>query len=33
VKKIADEHGGAVAVQSSSRGATFTLRLPQQPPP
>jgi signal transduction histidine kinase/putative methionine-R-sulfoxide reductase with GAF domain len=33
VKKIADEHGGSVAVQSSGRGATFTLRLPQQPPP
>jgi signal transduction histidine kinase/putative methionine-R-sulfoxide reductase with GAF domain len=33
VKKIADEHGGSVGVQSSGRGATFTLRLPQQPPP
>ncbi len=32
VKKIADEHGGSVGVQSSSRGATFTLRLPQPPP-
>ncbi len=29
VKKIADEHGGTVGVQSSSRGATFTLRIPQ----
>lgn len=29
VKKIADEHGGSISVQSSSRGATFTLRLPQ----
>jgi signal transduction histidine kinase len=32
VKKIADEHGGTVAVQSSARGATFTLRLPQPTP-
>ena len=32
VKKIADEHGGTVSVQSSSRGATFTLRIPQPPP-
>ena len=29
VKKIADEHGGTISVQSSSRGATFKLRLPQ----
>jgi signal transduction histidine kinase/putative methionine-R-sulfoxide reductase with GAF domain len=29
VKKIAEEHGGTVSVQSSSRGATFKLRLPQ----
>jgi signal transduction histidine kinase len=29
VKKIADEHGGTITVQSSSRGATFKLRLPQ----
>ncbi|HEX3770844.1 MAG TPA: GAF domain-containing sensor histidine kinase [Polyangiaceae bacterium] len=29
VRKIADEHGGTVSVQSSTRGATFTLRLPQ----
>ena len=29
VKKIAEEHGGTITVQSSSRGATFKLRLPQ----
>lgn len=29
VKKIAEEHGGTVTAQSSSRGATFKLRLPQ----
>jgi signal transduction histidine kinase/putative methionine-R-sulfoxide reductase with GAF domain len=29
VKKIVDEHGGTIGVQSSSRGATFKLRLPQ----
>jgi signal transduction histidine kinase len=29
VKKIVDEHGGTISVQSSSRGATFKLRLPQ----
>ena len=29
VKKIAEEHGGRVDVSSSSRGAEFTLRLPQ----
>jgi signal transduction histidine kinase len=29
VKKIAEEHGGTITVQSSSRGATFRLRLPQ----
>lgn len=29
VKKITDEHGGSISVQSSSRGATFKLRLPQ----
>jgi signal transduction histidine kinase/putative methionine-R-sulfoxide reductase with GAF domain len=29
VKKIAEEHGGKVSVQSSSRGATFKLRIPQ----
>lgn len=28
-KRIAEEHGGSVSVQSSSRGATFKLRLPQ----
>jgi signal transduction histidine kinase len=32
VKKIAEEHGGTISVQSSSRGATFKLRLPQPPP-
>ena len=31
VKKIAEEHGGSIAVQSSSRGATFKLRIPQPP--
>jgi signal transduction histidine kinase/putative methionine-R-sulfoxide reductase with GAF domain len=29
VKKIVEEHGGSVQVKSSSRGATFELRLPQ----
>jgi signal transduction histidine kinase/putative methionine-R-sulfoxide reductase with GAF domain len=29
VKKIAEEHGGTVTAQSSSRGATFKLRIPQ----
>lgn len=29
VKKIAEEHGGTIAVQTSSRGATFKLRIPQ----
>jgi signal transduction histidine kinase/putative methionine-R-sulfoxide reductase with GAF domain len=29
VKKIAEEHGGTISVQSSSRGATFKLRVPQ----
>jgi signal transduction histidine kinase len=29
VKKIAEEHGGSITVQSSSRGATFKLRIPQ----
>jgi signal transduction histidine kinase/putative methionine-R-sulfoxide reductase with GAF domain len=28
-KRIAEEHGGTISVRSSSRGATFTLRLPQ----
>jgi signal transduction histidine kinase len=30
-KRIAEEHGGSVTVHSSSRGATFKLRLPQPP--
>jgi len=29
VKKIAEEHGGTITVQTSSRGATFKLRIPQ----
>jgi signal transduction histidine kinase len=29
VKKIVEEHGGTIGVESSARGATFTLRLPQ----
>lgn len=29
VKKIAEEHGGTIAASSSSRGATFKLRIPQ----
>jgi signal transduction histidine kinase/putative methionine-R-sulfoxide reductase with GAF domain len=29
VKKIVEEHGGTISVQSSSRGATFKLRIPQ----
>jgi len=29
VKKIAEEHGGTITVQSSSRGATFKLKIPQ----
>ena len=29
VKKIAEEHDGSITVQSSSRGATFKLRIPQ----
>jgi signal transduction histidine kinase len=33
VKKIVDEHAGSISVQSSPRGATFTLRLPQDGPP
>ena len=28
-KRIAEEHGGTISVHSSSRGATFKLRLPQ----
>jgi len=33
VKKIVEEHGGNVTVKSSSRGATFELRLPQPEAP
>jgi signal transduction histidine kinase len=33
VKKIVDEHGGSISVQSSPKGATFTVRLPQEPAP
>jgi signal transduction histidine kinase len=33
VKKIVEEHGGSVSVKSSSRGASFELRLPQPAPP
>jgi signal transduction histidine kinase/putative methionine-R-sulfoxide reductase with GAF domain len=29
VKRIAEEHGGTISVHSSSKGATFRLRLPQ----
>jgi signal transduction histidine kinase len=29
-KKIAEEHGGSIVSQSTSRGATFKLRLPQK---
>ena len=32
VKKIVDEHAGKIEVESSTRGATFTLRLPQDAP-
>jgi signal transduction histidine kinase len=28
VKKIVEEHGGSVEVESTNRGATFTLRIP-----
>lgn len=28
-KRIAEEHGGTISVRSSSKGATFTLKLPQ----
>jgi signal transduction histidine kinase/putative methionine-R-sulfoxide reductase with GAF domain len=31
-KRIAEEHGGSVSVHSSSRGATFKMRLPQPHP-
>ncbi|WP_437315944.1 GAF domain-containing protein [Sorangium sp. So ce385] len=30
VKKIVDEHAGTIAVESSDRGAKFTIRLPQE---
>ena len=30
-KRIAEEHGGTISVHSSSRGATFKMRLPQHP--
>lgn len=30
VKKIIDEHGGTIQVESSEKGAKFTLRLPQE---
>jgi signal transduction histidine kinase/putative methionine-R-sulfoxide reductase with GAF domain len=30
-KRIAEEHGGTISVKSSSKGVTFTLRLPQHP--
>ncbi len=29
VKRIAEEHGGTISVHSTSKGATFKLRLPQ----
>lgn len=32
VKKIVEEHGGSVSVKSSTKGATFELRLPQPEP-
>jgi signal transduction histidine kinase len=32
VKKIVDEHAGTIDVKSSSAGATFILRLPQEGP-
>jgi signal transduction histidine kinase len=31
-KRIAEEHGGAITVHSTSKGATFELRLPQGEP-
>ncbi len=31
-RRIAEEHGGSVSVHSSSRGATFKMRLPQTHP-
>ncbi len=32
VKKIVDEHAGTITVKSTSHGATFTIRLPQDGP-
>ncbi|EYF06713.1 sensor histidine kinase [Chondromyces apiculatus] len=32
VKKIMDEHGGTIEVDSTDKGAKFTLRLPQDAP-
>ena len=32
VKKIVDEHAGSIEVRSSSEGATFVIRLPQDAP-
>ncbi len=32
-KRIAEEHGGTIGVRSSSKGATFKLRLPQHEGP
>ena len=33
VKKIIDEHAGSITVKSTTHGATFTVRLPQDGPP
>jgi signal transduction histidine kinase len=33
VKKIVDEHAGSIDVESSDRGARFTIRLPQETAP
>ncbi|XXT18357.1 GAF domain-containing protein [Sorangium sp. So ce429] len=33
VKKIVDEHAGTIEVESSSKGAKFTIRLPQESAP
>ncbi|WP_437956945.1 GAF domain-containing protein [Sorangium sp. So ce119] len=33
VKKIVDEHAGTIEVESSDKGAKFTIRLPQESPP
>jgi signal transduction histidine kinase len=33
VKKIAEEHDGTITVKSTSKGATFTLRIPQEAAP